>query len=150
MVEEANKKIPLETGDLLSGYYSQDNSDVIVTRIVGPGPNATHEEFNFHPDEDFQKERMANIYDENSENAFYLGDWHTHPSGLGRLSRKDKRALKNIARFPENYVKNPVMAIMYGTPDFWELSASIITNRKGKLFYLFRKYTELDVMFFEP
>lgn len=123
IVAEANMRAPLETGGLLVGYFSRDNSEVVVTQMVGPGAKAIHERYMFSPDEDYHRERMGEIYDEKDGGIFYLGDWHTHPLGDGYLSSRDKAALKNIARFPDNYVNNPVMVILSGDMNNWSLSA---------------------------
>ncbi|MDW7644815.1 MAG: Mov34/MPN/PAD-1 family protein [Desulfuromonadales bacterium] len=145
MLDEANDKAPLETGGLLVGYFSRDNTEIVATGMVGPGLNAVHGECFFSPDEDYQREEMGRIYDEKDGQIFYLGDWHTHPSGPGILSGKDKKALRNIARFPDNYVDNPSMLVLYGNVNQWRPRAWRIS---GSPFFLFCSYLDLDVVFY--
>jgi integrative and conjugative element protein (TIGR02256 family) len=109
--EEARLKTPLETGGVLAGYFSADDSEVVVTEMVGPGPKAKHGKCSFVPDYAYHRDEIGRLFDESNGLITYLGDWHTHPNGPNNLSRRDKRALRNIARFPFNYVDQPVMIV---------------------------------------
>lgn len=109
---EAEYKSPLETGGLLIGYRSVDDDHVVVTDMVGPGPNAKHWKWTYRPDYDFHRKEISRIFDEDGGMHTYLGDWHSHPTASPYLSTLDKRALRNIARFPDNYIDRPIMLIV--------------------------------------
>lgn len=111
---EAESKKPLETGGLLIGYFSADDDHVVITEIVGPGPKAKHRKRTYKPDYTFHREELCRIFHESGGTHTYLGDWHSHPNAPAYLSFLDKRALRNIARFPDNYVDRPIMLILGG------------------------------------
>jgi integrative and conjugative element protein (TIGR02256 family) len=114
MRREADDKFPLETGGLLIGYRSADDADVVVTDIVGPGPNAIHRATRYVPDYAYHRQEMSRIFNTSNGMATYLGDWHSHPGSRPHLSACDRRALRNIARFPENYIAWPIMVVLGG------------------------------------
>lgn len=124
---EAEIKTPLETGGLLVGYCSADDDHVVVTDMVGPGPQAKHRKRTYRPDYNFHREEIGRIFTESGGILTYLGDWHSHPAAPSCLSFLDKRALRNIARFPDNYIARPIMLILgrTGKGEFieWTLGA---------------------------
>src|SRR3712207_2886776 len=85
IVDEAYQHFPLETGGLLLGRTGPER---LVTCVIGPGPNATHERFRFNPDQRWQEDAVAAAWKVDRD-LEYLGDWHTHPTGRPRLSKLD-------------------------------------------------------------
>jgi len=122
MIAEAEKMSPYETGGIFMGYQA-DNNDLVVTDIIDAGPDATHKRFSFSPDQTYQLERIAHIYDDSEGNVTYLGDWHTHPNGTPELSSIDKRTLTKIALTPESKNSHPIMAILGSYPKTWTLNS---------------------------
>lgn len=99
------------------GYWTKD--DVVITDVVGPGPNAFHDKHRFYPDSQYQERRVAEIYEQSGRLSTYLGDWHTHPGGSARLSRRDRRTLRAIGRSPDARCDRPVMLVLAGQEDNW-------------------------------
>ena len=98
--------------------------EYIVTRCIGPGPDAEHTAYGFRPDYDFQEEEIAKHYSETGRMTTYLGDWHTHPNqSRARLSVKDRSTLRRIASHAEARIDCPLMAVLHGQPGEWSLSA---------------------------
>jgi len=122
MVDEAEKKKPLETGGAFMGYVA-NNHDVIITDMIGAGENAIHNKYSFVPDQEYQLKEMEDIYCKSNCMNNYLGDWHTHPSGTTNLSLKDKKTLTSIAITPESQNLNPIMVILASEPDEWTINA---------------------------
>ncbi len=122
MTTEANGRAPQETGGVLLGYWSKDGREAVVTDVVGPGPEATHGNANFAPDYDFQEREISRLYEESARRLHYLGDWHSHPNGLGELSRLDRRTLRIVGDSRAARAEHPVMVILAGGPD-WSLHA---------------------------
>lgn len=60
MHNEADSKLPLESGGLLMGYWA-DRDSVVITDLIEPGPRTRHETRSFAPDYDFQERRAAEI-----------------------------------------------------------------------------------------
>ena len=119
MFTEADRSFPSETGGILLGYDSANTSEVVITCLVGPGPNAIHEWTSFVPDSVWQQAQIDDHYHKSGRTETYLGDWHTHPSGGPHFSSKDRRTLKRIAKTPEARAPSPIMAILYGERGGW-------------------------------
>lgn len=116
---EAQRRQPDESGGVLMGYADQANPDLIrVTTQIGPGPNATHRPSRFEPDADWQCDQVAHCYEKSGRIATYLGDWHSHPSGLARPSRLDRKTARSISRSPEARLPHPLMLILAGIADW--------------------------------
>lgn len=122
MCQFGEQKFPLETGGMLLGYTS-DTGDVVVTEIIGPGPNAIHRRYRFLPDADYQQERLEAHHLRTNGIESYLGDWHTHPHGDPIPSRLDRKTLAKIASSPSSGITNPVMAIVGGGTGEWKPNA---------------------------
>lgn len=115
------------------GYWAEP--DVVITDAIGPGPKAVHYKIGFLPDAQFHEMEVARIYGQSGRLSTYLGDWHTHPRGSTRLSRRDKRTLQRIACSSDARCPKPLMAVLAGgkrkwTTDVWRF------NRTGFLMSL--------------
>lgn len=126
IVSEGTAKLPLETGGVLMGYWDPVGRDVVITAAIGPGPEACHEPAAFCPDHDHQVTEISRHYEASGRRSTYLGDWHTHPMGPGKLSRQDRRTLARIARTPEARAPHPLMLVAAGG-DPWDLSLWCLT-----------------------
>lgn len=120
MTLEAKRTDPLETGGVLLGYWA-DTGEVVVASVVGPGPAAVHRRDRFLPDHAYQEREVALAYRESGRRITYLGDWHSHPSGLGTLSRRDRVTLRRIGNNPGARAPRPLMAIVTSRVK-WDLS----------------------------
>lgn len=114
----AADKFPLETGGMLLGYTA-DNQEVVLTHLIGPGPNARHNRYSFEPDADYQQLQLERLYHTYEGQFSYLGDWNTHPSGVAVLNTTDKQTLEKIAKTPSSQNNHPIMAILAGGPYPW-------------------------------
>ena len=131
MFSEADRSCPCETGGVLVGYWAVPYTEVVVTQVIGPGLDASHERFSFTPDHQFHVQEIARIYEESGRLQTYLGDWHSHPASVAYISKLDSRTLKKIATFAPARAPAPLMAILgAGAP--WELR--IWKYVPGKLF----------------
>lgn len=142
------KSYPLETGGMLLGYVA-DNRDVVVTAIIGPGPNAIHRRFRFSPDAEYQEAKLSAHHILTNGCETYLGDWHTHPRGSTALSLLDKKTLARIACTPSSGIAKPVMTILGGGSENWEVGA--VQFLGWKRHFLFNRYdlAPLSVQLYE-
>lgn len=122
MRSEATAGYPLETGGVLVGFTSEDQRRLVISAASGPGPRAKHETWRFTPDAEFQSDFVRRHYEVSNRVHSYLGDWHTHPGGVAKLSRIDQCTLRRIAKDKEARATKPVMAILAGGPDDWDLA----------------------------
>lgn len=127
MIKLAQEKHPLETGGILLGYTNSKHT--IVTAIIGPGSNAQHFRSRFVPDAKYHQRQIEAHFEKTGGNDTYLGDWHTHPEGVARLSWRDKRTLNKIAAEGENLITPPTMAILAGGPNNWHLRTFHYSDR---------------------
>jgi len=111
---ETSRAFPKETGGILLG--SKGKRQIWVEKIIGPGPNAVHENSSFAPDNDFHIEQISKIYRETSGCITYLGDWHSHPNNLAFLSERDKKTIRSISSFKDAQLPNPLMLIIGTKP----------------------------------
>jgi len=118
MFNEASEQYPLETGGVLIGYWNE--GDVVIVEAVGPGPRAHHGRGSFEPDQVFHETAVADRYRDSQFRNSYLGDWHSHPNGAGRLSRMDVAALRKISLFQLARAPTPLMMIVHGTSSHWD------------------------------
>lgn len=116
---EAEDKFPLETGGVLLGRWDTPHQ-LTVTHAIGPGARARHEASLFEPDYDHHEQEISRIYNESKGATTYLGDWHTHPDGSPRLSRKDRHLIAQMAEHKESRLAQPLMAVLGGHPE-WTL-----------------------------
>lgn len=129
LFEETNKKLPLETGGVLVGYKDIYNN-IVVTDLIGAGPNAIHKKYSFIPDGKYQQIELSRIYFESNRIKTYLGDWHSHPYQNSYLSWRDRRTLKKIAKTKTAREPNPLFIIV-GTKR-WNLKCWKYIGEKQK------------------
>lgn len=150
---EADSKAPLETGGLLIGYCSADDDHVVVTDMVGPGPAAKHRKGTYRPDYSYHRREMNRIFVESRGMLTYVGDWHSHPSASSYLSFLDKRALRNIASFPDNYINRPIMMVLGGTDTGhfteWTLGIWRISPQVHKFPWSRWEYVPIEITVFD-
>lgn len=115
LFEETNKKLPLETGGMLLGYKDEYN-DIVITELIGAGPNAVHNEYSFAPDGKYQQNELSRIYYESDRIFTYLGDWHSHPYQNSYMSGRDLKTLKKIAKTKSAREPNPIFIIIGTRP----------------------------------
>ncbi len=150
MVGLANNFYPKETGGALMGFYS--NKDVVVvTDLIDSGPDAVHSVNSFTPDYEFQEKQIATLYAESNRLHTYLGDWHSHPNGSASLSYKDQDTLRRIGTFLKARAPLPIMLLLAGKKDSWELKSWQL--KAQKIFGLFVKSkidtVELNIVVFK-
>lgn len=126
VIAETHARAPLETGGVLLGYWVHrrderydapapswhSGAEVVITHALGPGPKAIHQRDAFSPDHEFHAHEVARIYAESGRMLTYLGDWHSHPTGTARLSRRDRTTLARIARSPDARAPHPLMLVI--------------------------------------
>ena len=118
--------LPYETGGILLGYIDVQ-VNLVVTKIVGPGPEAVHQENYFLPDGTFQQKEINKTFEETEGETTYLGDWHSHPYKKPYLSAVDLNTLQKIAIHKTSGTNEPVFLIVGTNPlrlKCWQYSAT--------------------------
>jgi integrative and conjugative element protein (TIGR02256 family) len=131
LLAETDRTFPLETGGVLMGYVT--GKELVISEIIGPGPDAIHRTHSFTPDYAYQEIEVARIYEASCRKWTYLGDWHSHPrQKWPNLSAKDIQTLHRIGRSKKARIAAPLMLISSGQPTAWKLN--IWQWQPGKLF----------------
>jgi integrative and conjugative element protein (TIGR02256 family) len=122
LMDEADRRYPLETGGALIGYWS-DAGTVVVTQFVGPGPASDHQRYSYEHDHEWEASQIALHYNRSGRSHVYIGDWHTHPDATsGSLSGTDRRSLRRVIKSREARVARPLMLLFFGSPGDWRLA----------------------------
>lgn len=121
MQREADLRFPSETGGAFMGYRVSSSRETVITDLIGPGPGALFEETRFRPDKEYQYKEIERCYESASRLHTFLGDWHSHPFGVARPSPTDERGLHEIATDPAARQSHPLIAILAGQVDQWDL-----------------------------
>lgn len=125
IIKLVNEFLPYETGGILLGYTDVQRN-LVVTEVVGPGPNAVHQEDYFLPDGSFQQKEINTAFVKSEGETTYLGDWHSHPFKKPYLSSLDLSTLQNIAKHDTSGTDEPVFLIVGTKPlkiKSWQYSA---------------------------
>ena len=143
---EAGEVFPLETGGILMGYWAEP--DVVITDVIGPGPKAVHYPMGFLPDAEYHENEVARIYQQTDRISTYLGDWHTHPCGSTRLSRRDRKTMQRIARSDEARCTKPLMGVFAGGKSEWNVDIWRFNQAGFLLSLLGRDVAALNVVLY--
>lgn len=118
---EAARHAHEETGGMLLGHWAE--TEAVITTCIGPGPRAERGRTWFHPDHDWQLDQLASAYVASNRTTTYIGDWHTHPGGAPRPSRRDRRTLRAVRRSVGARANWPLMLILgprpWDEPSMW-------------------------------
>jgi integrative and conjugative element protein (TIGR02256 family) len=121
MIAEADRACPDETGGMLLGWENDERQEIVVTTIVGPGPNAVHSPAAFQPDAEWQQQHLDAHYERSAGRITYLGDWHVHPRGGFGMSRRDRRTMAKTARHTDARCPHPLMGLVAWTDDSYRV-----------------------------
>lgn len=62
------------------------------------------------------------------DGLYYLGEWHFHPHASPTPSHSDLRAMQAIAREPDYRCAAPLLVVIGGSRERWELSVTLFRN----------------------
>lgn len=124
MEDEARERYPVESGGVLLGYAGTSQvAEIQVLQQIGPGPEAIHKTHRFEPDAAWQDTEISATYERSGRIAGYLGDWHSHPRGGSTPSSLDRSTARAIARCEEARAPHPLILILSGGPEKWNVTA---------------------------
>lgn len=133
-----------ECGGLLGGHWLDDNT-VLISIASNPPVDSAHQADQFRRGGQGVQQLLEEW--ERQAKREYVGEWHTHPSGVPYPSPQDEQAMLDIAKLDEGLA--PVLIIAAGTKWHFEhaearaagsvgLYVGIIMN--GKLHHLKGQY----------
>jgi integrative and conjugative element protein (TIGR02256 family) len=130
--EESQRAAPRETGGILIGRNEEDH--LLVECASLPGPKARHSRSGFRRDGEYTQTILDDIFSSSSGASNYLGEWHSHPTGLGRPSPRDLRSIMWIADDNAYATPEPVLGLSAKEPGGWRLS--LYVWQRGQLWLM--------------
>ena len=100
-IREIVYECDVETGVTLFG--KKDGQMFQVIHVCGPGPIATHEICHYSGDNDYASFVYENLLKTDPE-LKHLGELHTHPFGMRRLSRGDRKTVGEVLKAYEEFI----------------------------------------------
>lgn len=124
----------VETGGILIGKYTNNNTIAEIIFVVGPPPDSKHGKYSFERGIVGLKEMLESLW---FDGYFYVGEWHTHPKASPSPSGADLIQMKAISKAAQYKCPEPILLILGGTSDNYNLFVGIF-NKKGA-------YCQLDI-----
>lgn len=115
--EMRSQCLPYETGGVLVGMVDHFFRRVHVADVLSAPPDSQHWPNAFIRGWEGLPEKLSHIHGWTSEAVCYVGEWHSHPSGVSlELSNDDERALDYVTRHmkPE---RMPGILVIVGDTD---------------------------------
>ncbi len=100
-VREIVYECDVETGVTLFG--KKVGEVFRITDVCGPGPIATHEVAHYSGDNDYASFVYENLLKADPE-LKHMGELHTHPFGMRRLSKGDRETVQEVLKTYEEFV----------------------------------------------
>jgi integrative and conjugative element protein (TIGR02256 family) len=101
---------PWEVGGWVLGYWTGDESTLVVTHATPPGPRGTP--FGVRISGRGHRARFDAAWRASGGHVTFLGDWHTHPGGPPLPSERDRGALKQLATGEQFGTPRPLALIV--------------------------------------
>jgi integrative and conjugative element protein (TIGR02256 family) len=127
------KAFPLETGGIIYGDYTDDNSCASIKGVTGQTTDSRAGRTWFHRGVGKLQILLNNLW---RNKLYYLGEWHFHPNGAPDPSGRDLSSLKSIAESSRTHCTDPLMLIVGGNKSTFTYRAYLV-NGDGE-------YVELD------
>lgn len=130
-----SKNSEIETGGVMAGEINE-NGDITITDVSGPGPRAVQKATKFEKDVEYCQQFLDKLYIKSNQKVVYVGEWHSHPSLNNHPSGTDIKSLTEIS-VQKNYLTDCPVMIIYsntGVP-------SCTLHPAGKRYY----FTELSI-----
>lgn len=120
---QADQHRPLETGGMLLGWRVEN--ELVITEAIGAGPGARRARDSFEADGPWQEGRLLEVYERSGRTVIYLGDWHSHPRGPARPSRRDRETAAVVAGWEAARTPEPLTLIIGRRSRRWRMRCFI-------------------------
>jgi len=123
--EHCGRGHPDETGGVLTGRYEADHRVAHVTAASAPPTDSRSGRTWFVRGIVGLADRFARVWGR-SPRAYYLGEWHYHPSSDVRPSGRDRKQMRAIARDPRYHCPEPLLIIVGSAAAGHPLHAEVV------------------------
>ncbi|MDR7855520.1 Mov34/MPN/PAD-1 family protein [Tissierella sp.] len=125
MLKYCTKSNPYETGGILLGNYSADQSTANILQATPPPKNSKHLKCNFCRGTDGLQKVLDSAW---IQGQYYIGEWHYHPNSLPIPSSTDINQMISLANDKKLMCPEPILIIIGERNLNWSVHASIFTN----------------------
>lgn len=127
MLHYCNESNPYETGGILIGNYSLDQTTANILQITPPPKNSKHAKCKFHRSSSGLKQILDAAW---NQGKYYLGEWHYHPNALSFPSRTDKTQMMNLSQNKQLNCPEPILIIIGGYKGNWNINVRLYVNNQ--------------------
>lgn len=127
MIFYSDKANPYETGGVLVGNYSADQTTANIIQITLPPKESRHHKFSFHRRTIGLMQFLDSMW---NQGQYYLGEWHYHPNSSPIPSNTDLKQMSTLSKSSKLKCPEPIMIIIGGSTKEWKISAGIYVNDK--------------------
>ncbi|AXV36812.1 MAG: hypothetical protein CIT01_00660 [Methanobacterium sp. BRmetb2] len=114
-----------ETGGILIGNYSENQSIANIRSITGPPKDSKQDRHTFRRGINGLMKLLDNKW---NLGQYYLGEWHFHPNSSSQPSQVDDNQMKNFAKDGLLQCPEPILLIIGGNQNKWDLSVHVYTK----------------------
>ena len=111
MEQECARSGHVETGGVLVGHYTADESTAIITEALQPPRDSARGRSWFHRGVAGLRGLLAKRW-ENRRRTYYVGEWHYHPASIVEPSGDDLAQMYGINADPRYRCREPIMVII--------------------------------------
>lgn len=108
---ECSRSGTIETGGILVGQYTDDQSTALVTEALPPPRDSTRGRMWFHRGVAGLRRLLARRW-ESECRTYYIGEWHYHPASIVEPSVDDLAQMHEIKSDRRYHCREPVMIIV--------------------------------------
>ena len=126
---EVEKSYDTETGGILVGYYTADRTTVVITDAFPPPKDSKQSHTSFERGTRGLVHLLKKLWRRKSQQVYYVGEWHYHPSTNVNPSEQDKNQMTSISNNYSFQCKEPVLLIVGGTAGKAVIAKSFVFPR---------------------
>lgn len=127
MIGYCSKANPYETGGVLIGSYSYNQTIADILQITPPPKNSKRSKYNFYRGSSGLKEILDIVW---NQGLYYLGEWHYHPNASVVPSHTDLKQMFALSNNNDLKCPEPILIIIGGNEKDWKISAGVFSNRR--------------------
>ena len=132
MLCHCDKANPYETGGILIGNYSDDQTTANIIQVTSAPQKSKHFKYNFYRSSKGLKEVLDSLW---NKGQYYLGEWHYHPNASAEPSNVDKKQMLKLSQDKKLNCPEPILVIIGGNKDNWYINVRIYTDEKEIIIY---------------
>ena len=108
---ECRRSDSVETGGILIGHYTKDESTAVVTEALPPPKDSARGRSWFHRGVAGLRGLLAKRW-ESELRTYYVGEWHFHPASIVEPSGEDLNQMHAISADQRYHCREPIMVIV--------------------------------------